>query len=51
MAITTKKKKSAKKQEKAKEQDIFIWHGVNRKGKKIDGEFPDIRQHLLVFSC
>ena len=37
MAITTTKK-SAKKLNKVKEQDIFIWHGVNRKGKKINGE-------------
>ncbi|MEY8251435.1 MAG: type II secretion system F family protein [Colwellia sp.] len=37
MAITTKKK-SAKV--KVKEQDIFVWHGVNRKGKKINGELP-----------
>jgi type IV pilus assembly protein PilC len=35
MAIT-KKKKSVK----IKEQDIFVWHGVNRKGKKINGELP-----------
>ncbi|MCJ8294962.1 MAG: type II secretion system F family protein [Colwellia sp.] len=37
MAITTKKK-PAKKQNKVKEQDLFIWQGVNRKGKKITGE-------------
>ena len=37
MAITTTKK-SAKKLNKVKEQEIFIWHGVNRKGKKINGE-------------
>ena len=37
MAITSKKK-SANKQNKVKEQEIFIWHGVNRKGKKINGE-------------
>ena len=37
MAIT--KKKSAKKIE-IKEQDIFTWQGVNRKGKKINGELP-----------
>ncbi len=35
MAITITKK-SAKN--KVKEQEIFIWHGVNRKGKKISGE-------------
>jgi type IV pilus assembly protein PilC len=35
MAIT-KKKKSVK----IKEQDIFVWQGVNRKGKKINGELP-----------
>ena len=39
MAITASKK-SAKKQSPVKEQDIFIWHGVNRKGKKISGEMP-----------
>ncbi|MEI6894896.1 MAG: type II secretion system F family protein [Colwellia sp.] len=39
MAITTTKI-SAKVQVKVKvkEQHIFIWHGVNRKGKKISGE-------------
>ena len=36
MAITTKKKSA----NKVKEQDLFIWHGVNRKGKKINGELP-----------
>jgi type IV pilus assembly protein PilC len=35
MAIT-KKKKSVK----IKEQDMFVWQGVNRKGKKINGELP-----------
>ena len=41
MAITTKKK-SAKDKSKinVKEQDVFVWHGVNRKGKKINGELP-----------
>ncbi|KGJ95294.1 type II secretion system F family protein [Colwellia psychrerythraea] len=39
MAITTTKK-SAKDKAKTKEQDIFVWHGVNRKGKKINGELP-----------
>ncbi len=39
MAITTNKK-SAKSKNKVKEQDIFVWHGVNRKGKKINGELP-----------
>lgn len=39
MAITAKKK-SAKEKSKVKERDIFIWHGVNRKGKKINGELP-----------
>ena len=38
MAITTKKKKSAKKQDKVKELDVFTWKGVNRKGKSISGE-------------
>jgi type IV pilus assembly protein PilC len=35
MAITTNKS-SAKKidKNKVKEQEIFIWYGVNRKGKK-----------------
>lgn len=37
MAITNKKK-SAKDKIKIKEPDIFIWAGVNRKGKKISGE-------------
>ena len=39
MAITTTKK-SAKDKAKTKEQDIFVWQGVNRKGKKINGELP-----------
>jgi type IV pilus assembly protein PilC len=39
MAITTTKK-SAKEKAKTKEQDIFVWQGVNRKGKKINGELP-----------
>mgnify|MGYP003385101892 FL=1 len=39
MAITTTKK-SAKDKAKIKEQDIFVWQGVNRKGKKINGELP-----------
>ena len=34
MAITTTKK-SAKDKAKTKEQDIFVWQGVNRKGKKL----------------
>ena len=39
MAII-KKNKSAKDKNKVKvkEQDIFVWYGVNRKGKKINGE-------------
>ncbi|TMM47728.1 type II secretion system F family protein [Colwellia ponticola] len=37
MAITTKNK-SAKA--KVKVQDIFVWQGVNRKGKKVNGELP-----------
>lgn len=37
MAIAAKKK-SAKDNTKIKEQDVFLWHGVNRKGKKINGE-------------
>ncbi len=37
MAITASKK-SARPQKKVKEQELFIWHGVNRKGKKINGE-------------
>ena len=36
MAITAKK--SAKIKNKANEQSIFSWQGVNRKGKKISGE-------------
>jgi len=39
MAITSKKK-SAKDKAKVTEQEIFIWHGVNRKGKKVNGELP-----------
>ena len=39
MAITAVKK-SAKNKVKIKEQDIFTWQGVNRKGKKINGELP-----------
>ncbi len=39
MAITASKK-SAKAQQTKKEQDVFIWNGVNRKGKKISGELP-----------
>ncbi len=35
MAVTAKKK-----QDKPKELDMFIWSGVNRKGKKINGELP-----------
>ena len=35
MAIAAKKKHT---KNASKEQDIFIWYGVNRKGKKIDGE-------------
>ncbi len=37
---TTAKNSSSKAQNKAKEQDVFIWHGVNRKGKKVSGELP-----------
>jgi type IV pilus assembly protein PilC len=39
MAIR-KKNKSATDKTKVKEQDIFVWYGVNRKGKKINGELP-----------
>ncbi|PKG85353.1 type II secretion system protein F [Colwellia sp. 75C3] len=35
---TTKKSKSAKDKTKVKDQDVFVWHGVNRKGKTITGE-------------
>ena len=41
MAITAKNtanKKSARVKNKANEQSIFTWQGVNRKGKKISGE-------------
>ncbi len=38
MAITATK--SAKDKTKVKELDIFVWNGVNRKGKKISGELP-----------
>ncbi|ALO35972.1 type II secretion system protein F [Colwellia sp. MT41] len=37
MAITSNKK-STRTQKKVKKQEVFIWHGVNRKGKKIKGE-------------
>ncbi len=41
MAITTNKNKAKDKNKaKLKEQDIFLWHGVNRKGKKVSGELP-----------
>ncbi len=41
MAITNNKKKATDKNKaKPKEQDIFLWHGVNRKGKKVSGEQP-----------
>ncbi len=39
MAIATKNK-STKQRDKVKELDVFTWHGVNRKGKKISGELP-----------
>jgi type IV pilus assembly protein PilC len=39
MAITTNKS-TANNKNKVKEQDIFVWHGVNRKGKKVSGELP-----------
>jgi type IV pilus assembly protein PilC len=38
--MATTNKKSAKNKNKVKEQDIFVWHGVNRKGKKVSGELP-----------
>ena len=37
MAITASKK-STRPQKKVPEQDVFVWHGVNRKGKKVSGE-------------
>jgi len=37
--MTIKKTKKAAK-DKVKEQVVFVWHGVNRKGKKINGELP-----------
>ena len=37
MAIATKKNKA---KNAVKEQEIFLWYGVNRKGKKINGELP-----------
>ncbi len=41
IAATTKSEKAKHKAAiKAKEPLIFIWHGVNRKGKKIKGELP-----------
>jgi len=39
MAITAAKK-SAKDKIPVKEQDLFTWQGVNRKGKKVNGELP-----------
>jgi type IV pilus assembly protein PilC len=39
MAITATQK-SAKDKIKVKEQDIFTWQGLNRKGKKVSGELP-----------
>jgi type IV pilus assembly protein PilC len=39
MAITSVNK-TAKNKIKVKEQDVFTWQGVNRKGKKISGELP-----------
>jgi type IV pilus assembly protein PilC len=36
----TSAKKPSKDKVKIKEQDIFTWQGVNRKGKKINGELP-----------
>lgn len=38
MVISTKKR--VKTKDKIKEPTLFIWHGVNRKGKKINGELP-----------
>ncbi|WP_057832659.1 type II secretion system F family protein [Colwellia sp. TT2012] len=37
MAITSNRK-STRTQKKVKKQEVYIWHGVNRKGKKITGE-------------
>ena len=37
MAISTTKKRRIPP---AKALDIFVWQGVNRKGKKISGELP-----------
>lgn len=36
MATAVAKKKTSK----VKALDVFVWHGVNRKGKKINGELP-----------
>ncbi len=36
MATAVAKKKTPK----VKALDVFVWHGVNRKGKKINGELP-----------
>lgn len=38
MATAVTRKTSSKNKIKAKALDVFIWHGVNRKGKKINGE-------------
>jgi type IV pilus assembly protein PilC len=41
MAITAVKKSAKDKVKiKVKEQDVFTWYGVNRKGKKVNGELP-----------
>jgi type IV pilus assembly protein PilC len=37
MATALAKKNTSK----AKPLDVFVWHGVNRKGKKISGELSD----------
>jgi len=38
MATAVARKGSSKAKTKVKALDVFIWHGVNRKGKKINGE-------------
>jgi len=38
MAVSSTKKSKTKKNIKTKPNDVFIWQGVNRKGKKVNGE-------------
>ena len=38
MATAVARKNVSKNKAKVKALDVFIWHGANRKGKKISGE-------------